>query len=387
MQQRKLDLKTFLEAMPSDLLQEYIDQKSQGFSQKVIVGDITAEKILVFIDQDPDGMIQGFIYQDLIEINDLCGRSMPILVELAGTHRVPIDDKECCEAFAMRVFLRFRHVFDYAHDRYYFQHCSGKVSDHHISADNIDLSEQKKINFQEACKKHFSDALMGSGCNIHFYQQNNKVMIAIERGGYKRAVSSWKDDQMRDTRMLRYRPAKEDILEYDLSEKRLRIKATNNDRDFYIETFCKDIICDASQIEREDRDKTFDLSQLQRTGFRFELDQDVQLVYLKEVRVKLMDGSKTEVILKSNDVLHSHGNKVTGTWLTAGVIVHAKFLFILKIDGKQKKVSFIITPPNASDLNKKKYASLISSYLERIGFKSNARTSITPVLQSAGAVV
>ncbi|GEM_PF-1050209 len=385
MQTRKLDLEKFIRAIPQGLLQEYVAQKTQEVGQEILAGEINADRMLSFLNDDSG--IKGEIHQDLIEINDLCGRSMNILMDLAAVQRVPINKKESAEEFSMRIFLKHKTVFDYAHDRFYLQHCSGKVSDHKIDAKNIDLTEQKNSNFREKCKAHFAESLMGHNCKIRFHQKGNILMVAVIHGSYKKSVSSWGDDAMRDTSVITYRPAKEDILEYNVGEKKLRVKASNNDREFYIEAFCKDIICDKSQIERVDRDKTFDLSILQQPGFRFELDQDVQGVYLREVKVKLMDNSRTDVILRSNDVLSSHRDKVTGMWLTAGVIVHAKFLFILKIEGKQKKVGFIITPPNASDLNKKKYASLIISYFERIGLKLNAQTFVAPTVESAGAVV
>lgn len=384
MQTRKLDLEKFIRAIPQILLQEYVAQKTQEVGQEILAGEVNADRMLSFLNDDSG--IKGEIHQDFIEINDLCGRSMNLLMDMANIHRVPINEKESCEEFAMRVFLKFRPVFDYAYDRYYFQHCSGKVSEHKIDAENIDLTEQKRSNFREKCKAHFAESLMGTNCKIRFHPKGNIFMIAVIHGSYKKSVSSWRDDAMRDTSVITYRPAKEDVLEYNIDEKKLRIKASNNDREFYIEVFCKDIICDENQIDHPDRDKTFNLSLLQQQDFRFELDEDVQAVYLREIKVKMRDGSKTEVICKSNDVLHSYKDSFNGSWLNAGVIVHAKFLFILKIDGKHKKVGFIITPPNSSDLNKKKYASIVASYFKKIGIR-NAQSVVAGTVESAGAVV
>lgn len=383
--QRKLDLEQFIRAIPQNLLQEYVTSKSQEIGQEILSGQVDADRMLEFLNDDVG--IKGEIHQDITEINDLCGRSMNILMDLASVHRVPIDENESCEEFAMRVFLRFRPVFNYAHDRFYFLHCSGKVSEHNITSDSIELTDEKKTNFWEKCKAHFAESLMGHNCKVRFHQNGSLVMIAVIHGSYKKSVSSWRDDTMGETRVLTYRPAKEDILEFNFTDKKLRIKASNNDREFYIEAFCKDIICDETQIDHPDRDKTFNLSLLQGENFRFELNEDVQAVYLREVKVKMRDGTNTEIILKSNDVLHSYKGDFKGSWLTAGVIVHARFLFILKIDGKNKKVSFIVTPPNSSDLNRKKYASLVSGYLERIGIKKNDQSSAQRVVEGSGALV
>jgi hypothetical protein len=50
-------------------------------------------------------------------------------------------------------------------------------------------------------------------------------------------------------------------------------------------------------------------------------------------------------------------------------LTYAKFRFILDIDGKKPKVSFMIAPPAVSDLAQKRHTEIISDYLKEQGVK------------------
>ena len=71
----------------------------------------------------------------------------------------------------------------------------------------------------------------------------------------------------------------------------------------------------------------------------------------------------------SSNVLKTLKDDINGINLGSGDLVHAKFRFGLDIDGKPRKVTFEITPPNVTDLTKKKYADIIGAYLKENGVK------------------
>jgi hypothetical protein len=50
-------------------------------------------------------------------------------------------------------------------------------------------------------------------------------------------------------------------------------------------------------------------------------------------------------------------------------LLHAKFRFNLKVEGKPRRVTFVITPPNVTNLHRKKYTDLIGAYLKEYGVK------------------
>ena len=388
MSNRKLDLEKFLDAIPPELLKQYFDQKSKDFGKTVYAGAMTTRAIIAFLDSKDDDDIRDVIRQDIIQINDLCERNIGLLVEEVNKRQIFMHERESREELSMRVFLQYRDVFNYAHDRYYFTHSSGKISEHNISSKTLDITDDKRNLFGSKVREFFSKSAKGGNCIIRYHQKNGGLMIAIVRGSYKKAVSTWDDDVMKCTKTLVYRPAEEDILEFNLLEQKLCIKTrTQKDREMYISIFVEDIICDKSQAVRRDRDDTFDLSVLQDAEFRFDINEDVQSVYLLEVRVSMAGVREPDWILRSKDVLSSLKEDVRGLRINNGVIQQAKFLFRLNIDRKVKKVSFEITPPNATNLNKKKYARIINQYLERIGIKKNAEVFASRVVEDSGALV
>jgi hypothetical protein len=60
---------------------------------------------------------------------------------------------------------------------------------------------------------------------------------------------------------------------------------------------------------------------------------------------------------------------IGGIHLNSGDLVHAKFRFELEIDGKPRRVTFEITPPNVTNLTTKRYADIISEHLVENGVK------------------
>ena len=388
MPNRKLDLEKFLDAIPRELLTQYFNKKAQENGRESLVSSFVTRDVISFLDSPNDLDIKDDIRQDFIQINDLCERSMGFLIDEVNKRRIGMNEKESQEELGMRMFLQHKDVFEYAHDRYYFLHSSGKISEHNISADERDVSDDQKRLFNEKVRGYFAKLAKGGNSIIRYHKRDDRLMIAIVHGSYKRAVSSWENDEMKDTRTISYRPAKEDILEFVYQEQKLYIKASSGkDREFYISAFTEEIISNKEEALRDDRDDTFNLSVLQDQDFRFELDETIQSVYLLEVRVSMASVRKPDWVFRSSDVLASLKEEVRGLRLNNGVIGHARFMFRLNIDGKSKKVTFEITPPNATNLNKKKYSRIIRQYLERIGVKKSAQTIARTMVENAGALV
>lgn len=392
MSARKLDLKTFLDGISihtADLISEYFDSKAREHGRGSLLSDLSTDCVISYLDRKEDQEIKDEIRQDFMQINDLCGRSMWLLVDEINRRGIPADNNECKEALGMRVFLRHKAVFEYAHDQYYFRHCSGRISEHNISYDGAGvLRDEQKVVFAQKVKNYFASSAKGGNSLVRFHREGNRLMVAVVRGCYKRVASSWRDDSMKATCTLQYRPAKEDILDYDFEKQKLYIKASSNkDRELYICAFVECIVGNINEMLRRDRDETFNLSVLQDSRFRFDLDSTIQAVYLLEVGVSVAGARNPMWILRSSDVLSSLKDDVSGLGLHQGTIRSARFLFRLKIGNKLKKVTFDVAPPNSADLNKKKYADIITRYLERVGLKNSAQTSARTVVEDARALV
>lgn len=80
-------------------------------------------------------------------------------------------------------------------------------------------------------------------------------------------------------------------------------------------------------------------------------------------------GTTPTVVISSSDVLETLAVDIGGINLSSGDLVHAKFRFELEIDGKSRRVTFEITPPNVTDLTRKRYADIIGNYLKENGVK------------------
>jgi len=98
-------------------------------------------------------------------------------------------------------------------------------------------------------------------------------------------------------------------------------------------------------------------------------NEEIISITLREVKLKYGGITSPEITVKSDDVLETLKGKDIGISLNAGEIITAKFRFRLDVDGKQRNVTFEITPPNVTDLTRKKYADIISAYLKENGIK------------------
>ena len=87
------------------------------------------------------------------------------------------------------------------------------------------------------------------------------------------------------------------------------------------------------------------------------------------MKVQLPGETEPVIELSSNDVRKSLAEDFSEMSLKSVKLICAGFRFFLEIDGKTEKVSFMISPPDVSDLTKKNHAEIIAAYLEEQGVK------------------
>jgi len=202
---------------------------------------------------------------------------------------------------------------------------------------------------------------------VTHYDEEDSTVILVRHGSYVRTVAYWKEDKVE---IISFRPANEDILLYNKETEVLSIKASlRKDRDKYIKSFSRCIMGDESLAENAERDTIYTLRPLQDGSFNWEGNENIKEVILTEIKLKLPGGTDSVIKISSKDVRKTFAEDISDVSLDSGELIYAHFRFILDIDGKKQKVSFLIAPPAVSDLGQKRHTELISDYLKAQGVK------------------
>lgn len=363
---RSLNLKKFIDSIPEPLVEEYFNQKVGG-EPSLSLKAFDYHSVNKFIDTIQDEDLKSSILEDFTHINDICEKMMNILVKAVQRYGIETTGEEQRQALAMDIFLHHKEAFDYAYDFYCLFNASSKMSHHNITADNFEITPEKIDRFKGKVKEFYFNLAKGQECLVRHYDEEDQAVIVVIHGSYKRSVVIWDGQQIRT---LFFRPANEDILQFNKNTSVLSIKAPyQKDKVNYINAFTEAILGDESQAERPDRDATYTLEPLQKGTFSFAGNEVITSITLLEVKLAMRGVTSPAVVISSSDVLRTLKDDLDGISLSSGDLVHAKFRFNLDIDGKPRKVTFEITPPNVTDLTKKKHADIISAYLKEQGVK------------------
>lgn len=363
---RNLNLKKFIDSIPEPLIKEYFKQKLKGKSS-LPIKSFDYNSVNKFLSTIKDGEIKDSILEDFTHVNDICEKMMNILVKAIHRYGIKTTGEETKEALAMCVFLRHKEAFEYAYDYYCLFNSTSKMSHHNITAGDFRITRKKIDRFKEKIVKFYSKLAKGRECRVRHYNDKDETVVVVMHGSYKRSVSIWKGLRVKT---LFFRPANEDILQFNKKTSVLSVKAPyRKDKENYIKAFTETILEDESQAERTDRDVTYTLEPLQKRTFSFNGNEDIRAITLLEVKLAMRGAGAPTMTISSDDVLRTLQNDLYGVSLSSGDIVHAKFRFTLNIDGKRRRVTFEITPPNVTDLTKKRYADIIGAYLKENGVK------------------
>ncbi len=365
---RALNLKKFLESVPESLLQEYFAGKL-GVQLAMVPAGYDFESVDSFLNSLQDENLKSHILEEFNEINDICERDMNVLVWAAQKYNIDLDDEAARQEMAMRLRLHHRDAFDYAYDYYCLFNFSSKMSHHNvmIPVDGLEITAKKIEGFKARVEQFYANLAKGHECIIRHYDDQDNNIIVVIHGSYKRSQMIWEDQKVKT---VFFRPATEDILQFDKKTSVLSIKAPyNKDKENYVRAFTETIIEDKNLADRDVRDSTFTLVPLQDGTFSFAGNDTITSVWLVQVTLALRGLNKTTLKINSSNVLNALDEELHGFKLSNGVLTHAKFRFTLNVDGKKRKISFEITPPNVTDLPKKKYADIIGAYLRENGIK------------------
>ncbi len=363
---RSLNLKKFIEAIPDPLIEEYFNQKIED-GESLPLKTFDYESVNTFLDTIQNEELRGNILEQFTHINDICERNMNILVKAMHYYNIEIDDEKERQELAMDIFLHHKRAYERAYDYYCLYNSSSKMSSYNMQAEDFALTTERIEEFRARVGEFYSDLAKGSECHIRHYDEEEEAVIVVIHGSYRRSVMVW-DNQ--ETRTIFFRPANEDILRFNKAASTLSLKAPyQRDKDNYIKAFAETILEDKTQAERTDRDKTYTLKPLQNGAFSFAGNEVITSITLVEVKMVMRGFTEPTITIKSPDVITTLEDDLSDISLNSGDLVHAKFKFRIEVEGKGRDVTFEITPPNATDLTKKRYADIISDYLRENGVK------------------
>ena len=360
---RSLNLKKFLDSIPDHLIEEYFKQK---INEDISLKSFGYESVNEFLDSTSEEL-RDSINEDFTHINDISEKVMNILIRAVKRYNIRTTGEEERQELAMNIFLHHKKAFDYAYDYYCLFNAASKMSHHNVTATNFEITSEKIDRFRERIQGFYFNLAKGQECIVRHYDDKDQAIIVVIHGSYKRSLMVWDGQQIKTAF---FRPANEDILQFDKNTSVLSIKAPyQKDKQNYIDVFTEVILNDDSQADRPDRDSTYTLEPLQNGTFSFAGNDIISSINLLEVKLSMRGVTTPDVVIKSSDVLKTLENDLNDISLSSGDLVHAKFRFGLDVDGKRRKVTFEITPPNVTDLTRKKYADIIGDYLKENGVK------------------
>jgi len=361
---RGMTLEKFVKSVDQTVMTEYFAKRHPGarMPQHYVM---LQEHIDEFLSYPENVQAVGVLDEDFKRINDISKQGKNQVVRAYKRFSIPQTDTSP-ETLAMNLYINHPEAFDYAFAWYCYYNTPSKLS-HHKMPGRISLGADRVDKFRKEIRAWFSDLAKGKECIVTHYEENSVAVILIKHGSYIRTVPYWEGDKVD---FHSFRPASEDILLYDKTNRVLSIKATlPKDREQYIKSFGKCLMGDESLASRPDRDNVFTLKPLQEGSFNWIGNKDIKRIILTKAKFQLPGATEPVVSISSDNVRKTLEEEDFGFGLDAGELVYARFRFFLEIDGKTKKVSFEITPPDSSNHSQKKYAEIIAAYLEEQGVK------------------
>jgi len=182
-----------------------------------------------------DQELKHSILEDFTHINDLGEKMMNILVKAVDRFGIKTTGEETKQDLAMHLFMDHRDAFDYAYDFYCLFNASSKTSYHNLPHCDFVITRGKMDRFKQRIIEFYSRLKKGHECIVRYYDEADQAVIVVIHGSYRRSVSTW---QKGDLDTIFFRPAKEDILQFDKKLSVLSIKAPyRKDKINYINAF------------------------------------------------------------------------------------------------------------------------------------------------------
>ena len=314
-----------------------------------------------------DEQSRELILEDFRRLNDICERITRHVFSTSLLFDVGNQPDETPQARAMRLFLDYPKAFEYAWSLYCIFGTLGKISWHRIPCQDFIFDEKKRLEFERELKDYFREAAKGENCEVTLFDDTDRIVLFIDRGSYFRTISYWQD-RRRITSPIR--PVCEDTILYDKTCGQLGITPLSRDREQYIRSFTR-VIGYPALADSPDRDNVYTLRPIVDGTFSWDGNEYITSIIPVEARLKLKGPTETVINIRSKNLRRTLEQEFGGTTLSLVELTHIKLRFTLAMDGKEDKVTFVITPPYATDLIKKRHSTIITEYLKENGVQQS----------------
>jgi len=365
---RDLNLERFITAvnfsnpkLVERYLAKFLDQEKMPRHLSAIHYDCL-KAILSEFDEEAHQLVM----EDFRSLNDICEQTARAVYWASEKFSIKTEPDETPEALALRLFLDYPQAFQSAIAFYSVKKSSKTVSWHRMPCPEFHFDEAKRVAFEISLREYFDSASKGKNCQVYYYADEFQPMIVVHRGSYYKTISYWLKDKLESNPI---RPAYQDILLYDRKNGRLCIQThTAGDMDKFIDLFAE-AIGNPELAKSPDRDNLYTLEPIEKKTFNWDGNEFISAIIPLEAKLKLAGPSEAVMTIRSKNLMQTLDNELGKPALSAVKLIHIKLRFILDIDGKKEKVTFLIRPPFTTDLIKKKHEKIISEYLLENGIQ------------------
>ncbi len=360
---RSFKLDKFLRAVDSELRAEYFTKHSMTFPADVNFNDDSLDKFWETIAEAKRVEIE----EELHCINDIADQARDCLEQACQQFSIQKQDDETSETTAMRVFLKGEDAFALAFDAYLYYVLSEKLSHHKFNNGTAKFANGQLGKFKTAVESHFKDCGKSDHCDIRHRIDGDKHILLIARGDFMRTHLVF-DEKQGKPDIKSFRPAKEDMLVYNTTNKILSMSLSgrsDDDKKKYLEMFGGAFL-GLTQIDDSTLNNSLvDIDPIKKRTFNFNGNDKIESVKLIEVNAKVGNGAM-RLIVRSNNLADTKGYGIGADGNAE--FVSAKLKFLVKRDGKKSKGYVVdIRPPENSKIPQKKEKQIIEAYLREQG--------------------
>lgn len=357
---RSFSLEKFIKAVDNSLLRNYFKQWKIEVSASL---DFDNDEDFDNFWKSIEEVTRSDIDAQLHCINDIADSTRDYVQKAVHEFKIKTEDDETSETTALRVFLHSKDAFDLAYDQYLYVVYSEKLRHCRFLKGTADLTDKSFDNLKKDIEQYFMENGKSEQCRIRKYDDNKKYFTLIARGDFMKTIMTF---QKGDIQIRSYRPAKEDILIFDIENKVLSVKVSgrsNEEKQKYLELFSKRIM-GIEQIDDSVFDSTLvNLEPIKNGDFKYDGNK-----YIEKVRLVRVDSQQkaASVSVSGGDIgsmLNFYGlNKDTTKW------VSAKLRVWVRREGKESKAFTIeVRPPETTKIPEKREKKIIEDYLYENG--------------------
>ncbi len=145
------------------------------------------------------------------------------------------------QQLALRLFLDDRSAFDYAWSRYLLYGGHPRLSRYPLLIESSGLNSVSTTYIERRLSDYFGKQAKGN-CHVEIFEDADEIIVRIVRGSYLRNVAFWQGNEVT---LHKLRPAADDVLVYNPSERVASIKAAKRGDQFeYLKAFCATVAAD-----------------------------------------------------------------------------------------------------------------------------------------------